>query len=291
MRKLWCGLALSLLWGSSVAAQTTTSPTPGSAGSGLQVPVDLDLPLQKPHFLPAIPQPPLPPQPRTPGLNLPPSPGPTSTPTSTPPTPDDPTDAPPPIIYGEEIGAETDTIVYVIDQSGSMGWDVQSYLTMDGQRATGPRMDRAKLELSRSIMGLAPNFRFDIVSYDCATRLWASGLREANDANKSSALAWVARLTPIGATGTGPAVSLGLSVDRTNLSVVLLTDGAPNCGVPESQGAFESPEITASHRRMISGANGQGAKISVFGIAASGTYREFCQNVAADSGGAYFDVP
>lgn len=291
MHNLRCGLLFSLLLGAPALAQSTTAPAggPGSAPApGAQVQSDLDLPLEKPLYVPPNPPPPPPPAPPPP----PPPSAPTSTPTGTTPPPPDPTDAPPPLLYGEEITAESDTLVYVVDQSGSMGWDVQSYLTIDGARSTGPRMDRAKNELSRSILGLAPNFRFNIVAFDCFTRVWSSGgLRQANDANKQSALAWVAGLAPIGATGTAPAVSLGLSLDRSNLSVVLLTDGEPNCGVPESVGALVSPEITASHRRTIQRANTQGARITVFGIAASGPYRQFCQDVAADSGGAYFDVP
>ena len=42
---------------------------------------------------------------------------------------------------------------------------------------------------------------------------------------------------------------------------------------------------------MIRSANRQGAVINVFGIAATGAQRRFCQQVAADSGGSYIDVP
>jgi uncharacterized protein YbbK (DUF523 family) len=83
-----------------------------------------------------------------------------------------------------------------------------------------------------------------------------------------------------GASGTGPATSLALMA-RENRAVVLLTDGSPNCGATDIEG----------HRRMIRSNNTQGATINVFGIAASGTYRQFCQAVASDSGGSYFDVP
>ena len=62
---------------------------------------------------------------------------------------DDPTDSPPPVIYGEELDSENDTIFYVLDISCSMGWDTQSYTTLDGNSARGPRIDRAKAELSR----------------------------------------------------------------------------------------------------------------------------------------------
>ncbi len=192
---------------------------------------------------------------------------------------DDPRDTPPPVIYGEEIDSENDTIFYVLDISCSMDWDSQSYTTLDGSTRRGPRIDRAKAELSRSIMGLAPNFKFNIVAYDCSTRQWQRDMQPADDANKASALAWSNALRPTGATGTGPATVLALG-DKDNMAVVLLTDGAPNC-----------PYNMNSHRSMIRTANTQGATINVFGIAASGSYRSFCQGVASDSGGSYFDVP
>ena len=79
-----------------------------------------------------------------------------------------------------------------------------------------------------------------------------------------------------------PAAATALALaEKSNMTVVLLTDGAPNCGANGASG----------HRRMISSANTQGASINVFGIAASGSYRAFCQGVAGDSGGSYFDVP
>ena len=201
-------------------------------------------------------------------------------------------DTPPPTIYGEEIVSENDTLIYVIDQSGSMDWDPGSYVDVDGRRRNGNRMERAKAEISRSILGLSENFRFNIVSFDCSTRQWRGNIVPANDGNKQSALGWVRALQPIGATGTGPAVALGLR-NRDNKLVVLLTDGAPNCGVPEYDDSWSYSEsrVMEGHRRVIRNANTQGAKINVFGIAASGTYRRFCQNVAGDSGGSYTDVP
>ena len=62
--------------------------------------------------------------------------------------------------------------------------------------------------------------------------------------------------------------------------VVLLTDGAPNCGAPGFNG----------HRTMISGANRGGATIDVFGIMTWGRTMRFCQQVAGDSGGRFVDV-
>lgn len=192
---------------------------------------------------------------------------------------DDPRDTPPPVIYGEELDSENDTIFYVLDISCSMDWDTRSYTSLDGKTKRGTRMDRAKAELARSIMGLAPNFKFNIISFDCSTRQWQREMQPADDANKSAGIAWVMAQDPIGATGTGPATALALS-DKDNMMVVLLTDGAPNC-----------PGLMSQHRTIISNANTQGATINVFGIAADGSYRAFCQSVASDSGGSYFDVP
>jgi von Willebrand factor type A domain len=251
------------------AAQTSGNPGMGTGtgggtgaptGGGATTPEDLDLPLEKPNYSGPDPE----------DEEEPPE----------PPEVPDPSDEDPPLIYGEEIPSENDTIFYVLDISCSMGWDSQSYTTLDGQTRSGPRIDRAKTELSRSVMGLSDNFRFNIVAFDCSTRQWSSGMMEANDSNKSSALNWVRSLSPTGATGTGPATALALN-DRENMAVVLLTDGAPNCGASGNDG----------HRRVISGANQQGASVNVFGIAASGSYRSFCQGVAADNNGSYIDVP
>jgi hypothetical protein len=173
-----------------------------------------------------------------------------------------------------------------------MDWDEQSYTDVDGARRRGTRMERAKCELSRSILGLARNFSFNIIAYTCATSRWSETMRVADEANKAAAVGWVRAIEADGATGTGPAVSLALS-ERDNMSVVLLTDGAPNCGVWEfsTDDWLNDDIILPAHQRMIRDNNLQHATINVFGIAASGDYRRFCMNVAADSGGAYFDVP
>jgi len=220
-------------------------------------------------------------------------------PTLPPPTPqtvpvDDPKDVPPPVLFGEEIAVEHDTLYYVIDISGSMSWDNLTFLGLDGQHRTGNRMDRAKVEITRSILGLSSNFRFNIIAYSCVMYPWRNGLQPADDMTKQAAIGWVNMLIPQDATGTGPAVVLALG-DRQNQSIALITDGAPNCGVP----AFASFAVTGyydelaaqnQHRELIRSKNNHGARINVFGIASSGSYRSFCQGVAADSGGSYTDV-
>jgi hypothetical protein len=263
--------------GATAGPGTGTTITPSGGGQGNS---DLDLPVEPvraPFQTGITDDPPTPPTPITPDDD----------------DGDDPRDTPPPVFYGEEMDTESDSIFYVIDTSCSMGWDVSSYSGLDGSMQSGPRLDRAKVELIRSISGLSDNFEFNIINYDCSTGQWRGSMAQATDANKQQARAWVMSLREGGATGTGPAVVQALGAERDNKMIVLLTDGAPNCGVPSQYGGWDDFDDAgpSGHRRVIRDANAQGATINVFGIAASGSYRAFCQGVASDSGGAYFDVP
>ncbi|KKN47396.1 hypothetical protein LCGC14_0663090, partial [marine sediment metagenome] len=117
----------------------------------------------------------------------------------------------------------------------------------------------------------------------------------ATATNKAQLATWILNFNPHGWTATGPAVASALQ-DRENLSIVLLTDGLPNFGIPlathPNATQFEQEEAQGeAHRRVIQEANAQGAVIDVFGIQARGRMRAFCQGVASDSGGSYFDVP
>lgn len=228
---------------------------------------ELDLPVAPPRspFAPPLPPPPAEPE-QDPAVEE-----------------EDPRDTPPAIFFGEEIESENETIYYVLDQSGSM----QSYKTNasfvdpDGNQTVGNRWERAKAEAIKSIRGLSDNFRFGVLSYNCGQIYWSAGLREATAANKADAEAWIKKqYWATGMTGTGPAASIPLAIKDLR-ALVLLTDGEPNCGA----------NGTAGHRAMIAQNNVSGAVINVFGIQASGPWRAFCQGVAADSGGSYYDLP
>lgn len=175
-----------------------------------------------------------------------------------------PHDYPPPTLFGEEI-PKAHGLVFVLDVSGSMGWDT--------------RLERAIKETTSAIGGLSPATRFGVVRYNCGVYSWRPKLERATPENKASATEWVAGSRHGGGTGTGPAVAFGLSLGPDVL--VLLTDGGPNCGAYGFDG----------HRDMIRRANRRRTPINVFGFAANGTYRGFCQGVATDSGGTFTDVP
>jgi hypothetical protein len=177
----------------------------------------------------------------------------------------DPRDEPAPVFYGEEIDAPADALCYVIDFSGSM-W-------------AEDRIEKAKAEFARSVNGLPPSLRFGVVLYSCTIR--ARPMEKATPEAKASAIEFVNAWHPNSGTATGPAVVRALKLDEECRTVVVLTDGEPNCG----------GDGLAGHRAMIRSANAQGATINVFGIAAYGPWRGFCLDVARDSGGSYCDVP
>lgn len=200
---------------------------------------------------------------------------------------DDPHDGPPPTFFGEEIPVRGDSIIYVVDISGSMSLTVEPFLNEAGIATTGNRLDRAKVELRRSIGQLPESFAFNVVVYDeCVRTMW-NGTQKATAGNKEVAFAWIAALMPLGWTNTGLAVATALG-EKGNLSVVLLSDGAPNfldCAM-NYVGSYDQ------HRELIRGQNTQGARVNAFGIGVDGdpAARSFMQAVAADSGGSYFDV-
>ncbi len=198
------------------------------------------------------------------------------------PEPDPPDEDDPPQIYDEDIPTRSESLIYVIDISGSMGWDYSTFPGLDGQPMSGHKLDRAKVELRRSINALTDEWKFNIIAFDCYMYRWRGTRQQATPQNKTAAAGWINSLQPQGATGTGPAVALGLQ-ERDNLTIALLSDGAPNC-VGDYYASI--PE----HRQIIRGANAQRATIHTFGIGAYGEFERFLRDVAADSGGRYYPV-
>ncbi len=260
LRTLLLSASVTLLLSSAAFAQTK------------QYDKDADLPVEKPE-LKLPPAPPKPPEPPT-----------------TPP------EGPPPTIYGKDLATESGTIVYVLDISGSMDGDAQFGTLPDGSFGILRRIHRAKQQLGKSITSLPKNFKFNVLAYDCDTRWFDNQLVPADEEHKAKAIAWVNALIPSGGTGTGPAVVWAL-LYRTNKLVVLLTDGAPNCGagpLPDPKGGTKGteldPEVRNAHLSQIRGANTQSARIDVFGIKATGDFRAWCIECAAQNGGSYTDV-
>lgn len=213
---------------------------------------------------------------------------PTSAPIETPEASEDPRDVPAPTFFGEEIDVTNDSLIYVIDISGSMTMATEPFEDENGKIVPhGTRLDRAKAELKRSIGGLPENFTFNVFVYDeCVKGCWPAK-RAATTANKTTAFGWVDALKPEGWTNTGLALQTALA-DKQNSAVVLLSDGAPNfldCAA-RYVASFDD------HARLVRSSNTQQARIDTFGIGISGdpTTRAFMQRLASESGGTYRDV-
>ncbi|MDF1663447.1 MAG: hypothetical protein P1V97_16875 [Planctomycetota bacterium] len=247
----------SLMFANTAYAQGTTTPPAGGSTASSGANQNLDLPEEGPANGEITEE------------NVP-----------TPPPEEPDPEEEPPTFYGEPIPTENATIFYVVDTSCSMGWDRRSYVDDEGNSRTGYRIDRAKSELRKAIRSLPRNFKFNMLGYGCSIQRFRNGMVDADAGNKNSGIAWVNGLRPSGGTMTGPATAQGLA-DKQNKSVILLTDGAPNCGASSYSG----------HKSVIASNNTQNAIVTVFGIGASGSLRTFCQDVARDNGGNYVDVP
>src|SRR5262249_37557983 len=137
----------------------------------------------------------------------------------------------PPKFYDEDIPVAGDSVIFVLDRSGSMDLGVKPFTGLDGQPVVGgTRLDYVKTEITRSIETLA--LAFNIVTFSECIASWKPARVAATPANKAAAAEWVKRIAADGWTNTGGATALALS-DRGNRTVMLLTDGEPNfldCG-------------------------------------------------------------
>lgn len=204
-----------------------------------------------------------------------------------PPDNDDPSDEQPPVFFGEEIDSDTNSVIYLIDNSGSMTLSMEPFADQNGNIIRGNRLDRAKAELKRSISSLTDNFCFNVMFYDeCTMACWPAK-QKATVENKAACFAWIDSVQPDGWTNTGMAVAQALQ-DKGNLSIVLLSDGSPNfidCSM-NYVGTFDQ------HRELIRNANSQGATINAFGIgvASDPDARSFMVSVAAQNTGSYIEI-
>jgi len=186
----------------------------------------------------------------------------------------------PPKLYDEELPVEELSIIYVVDISGSMWHSCPPFTGLDGNSTNGNRLDRAKVEIIRSISALTENYTFNIISYHCSMVQWRPERADAIAPNKADASGWTMALYPGGGTGTGPATALALS-DKDNYTVALLSDGWPGCSTPGGM---------AGHLQTIALSNTQGAKIHTFGISTYGAAEQFLRDIATTSGGVYYPV-
>ncbi len=151
-------------------------------------------------------------------------------------------------------------IVFILDRSGSMkeesgeppapkGGPVVSGRgghKGGGAPQGGPKgntkMDTAKWELEKAVMGLSSDVMFTIIFYNNGVEIWKEELQKASRANKKEALKYIADLEAQGSTNIGDAMKRGFGVGMPSAgevqdpryakgesadTIFLLSDGSP----------------------------------------------------------------
>lgn len=182
-------------------------------------------------------------------------------------------------IFGQEIFLPSNSVVYVVKRSGAMAYPGGTWVDRFGNTVSGTRWDRGVDGVLASLGGLSTAIDFNIVTYACDRDKLSPAMVPATAANKADAEAWLAGHFPWGGSGDGPGGAEALN-ERQNLTVMLYSNGQPNCGASGTLG----------HTSMIVSNNLQGANVHTFGIADSGIFQQFLMEIASQTGGTYTQV-
>ncbi len=121
----------------------------------------------------------------------------------------------------EFLGLQTtsENILFVIDVSGSMETpfgDPERLAATGRTYKSLQRLEIVKEELSHTIRELPETTSFNIVAFATDVKAWKKDTVKANVLNKNNALAWVARLKPLGSEAQGFKAQTGLIDMQTN---------------------------------------------------------------------------
>lgn len=131
-------------------------------------------------------------------------------------------------------------VLFILDRSWSMEcgtlYDGKNDLTVfDGER----KIDVARRELQQAIRNLPDGASFNVIGYGTNTKTYAAKLVAATADERAKACTWVAKLDLEGSTNLGGALveafeSLAGGPGAKDIEIadtlVVLTDGVPNCG-------------------------------------------------------------
>ncbi|MCZ6692093.1 MAG: IPT/TIG domain-containing protein [Planctomycetota bacterium] len=185
--------------------------------------------------------------------------------------------------FGQSLVAPTDSVIFVIDISGTMSWRCCNgsgvFTDRFGSLVTSAtRLDLVKDRTAAAIDALPSGFQFNIFVYDCGPLSWQPSMQIADATNKADAINnFLTSLVPSGSSDTGISVAAALAAEPTNRTILLVSDGSPSCG----------PTSLASHLCEIRTANTQRAQVHTFAVDGFGDFQIFMQDVADLTGGTY----
>jgi hypothetical protein len=160
-------------------------------------------------------------------------------------------------------GARSDTVVFVVDMSGSMN--------------DGRRFDRAVDELVRSLNAMVPTQKFFVFFFNGETHpmlgMHSAELMTATPANRAKVVKWIKTLQPDA--DTAPEEALERALKLKPQVIYFLTDGEIPPTTPDTVKKFNHDHKTVIH--TIAFGTEEGA--------------EMLRAIAQDNGGKYHFVP
>ena len=132
-------------------------------------------------------------------------------------------------------------VLFVIDRSGSMSYGIghKSGVADVYSELEKTKMEVAVRELVTAVQGLDERTSFNILSYSTNFETFQRRPVRATRENREKAARWIAKLTPDGQTNLAGSLLAALENTRPSAgapdeaiadTLVVLTDGAPNCG-------------------------------------------------------------
>lgn len=165
-------------------------------------------------------------------------------------------------------------VLFIIDVSGSMAWDLHSEQAPGDPKQT--RMEIAKRELLACIEALDPKSLFNITVFSSDVDRWLDGgVAAYSQSNKTEAKAFVEKLEPAGGTNIYGALKDGFN-DPDVDTIFFLSDGEPSVGEVQDQASIrERVREWNEHRKIV-----------IHSIAVGGTF-DILEWLALDSGGTH----
>jgi len=236
---------------------------------------------------------------------------------------DDESEEPPIEFFDEEVDA--DSVVFVLDKTGSMGWSVGHAITDENGRViqNPSKWQQLVAEFKKSVMGLSENAKFSAVVYSCSITnlryaspprvgvmadavmsihtLWED-VKNATSRNRAQAISWIDNFHPYGGTPIHDAVKTALKVKGVE-TIILHTDGVNTSLYGKWWEEVDGNlvwEVPQAGKEIIKSCEAVGVTVYTFGhcLATSSHYsnkvwnlgKQMLKDVAQATGGTFTEV-